>query len=235
MAAVRRKIAAAGARRAFLAGQHLLQPQPCDRLHLGRGGGQLRRARIRQPLLEGGQDLRLVEPPDGDDEGEAEFREIGFVQLREARALRVGQRVEPGGGLLRGRLGGEPPGDGKLAGKVRVGLEDRQPALRSRHAEDGAHGAVQPPCGVLGGADAAVEDRLGDPRGMLEDGTEALDEALPRHFGWPFAFYVRRTDVHAPAPVQDFHILTISRINARDFQFYLEEASDPLALRRRPS
>ena len=45
-----------------------------------------------------------VEAADGDDEGEAELRLVGVVELGEAGALGVGERVEAGAGLLGGGI-----------------------------------------------------------------------------------------------------------------------------------
>ena len=85
--------------------QHVLQPEQRDALDLrGRRCRTRSRGRCRSASREGRQDARLVVVAHGDDEGKAELRLVGVVELGEARALGVGQRVEPGAGLLGGRL-----------------------------------------------------------------------------------------------------------------------------------
>ena len=84
--------------------QQLLEAEERDALDLGQRGGELGLAVVVQAPLERGQNLGLAQALDGDDEGKAEARPVGVVEPGEGGALRVGQPVEPGRGLLAGRI-----------------------------------------------------------------------------------------------------------------------------------
>ena len=129
------------------------------------------------------EDARLVEAAHGDDEGEAELRLVGVVELGEAGALGVGQGVEAGAGLLGGGLGRQALRGGELAGEVGVGLEDGEALLRAGGAEGAGEGVGEADGGVVGGAELEVEGALGDPGGVLEDAAEAGDEGVLRQGG----------------------------------------------------
>ena len=61
-----------------------------------RGHRELIDAVVRDAFFEGGENARLGVVAHGDDEREAEFFDIAVVELGEACALLVGQRVETG-------------------------------------------------------------------------------------------------------------------------------------------
>ena len=127
--------------------------------------------------------LRLVEAAHGDDEGEAELRGVGVVQLGEAGALGVGEGVEAGAGLLGGEFGGEAFRRRQLAGEVGVGLEDGEALVRARGAEGAGERVGEAGGGVVRRAELEVEGALGDPGGVLEDAAVALDEGVLRERG----------------------------------------------------
>ena len=163
--------------------QHVLETEEGDALDLGAGGGELLVAVVGDAGLEGLQDARLVEAAHGDDEGEAELRLVGVVELGEAGALGVGEGVEAGAGLLGGGFGGQAFRRRQLAGEVGVGLEDGEALLRAGGAEGAGEGVGEAGGGVVGGAELEVEGALGDPGGVLEDAAVALDEGVLRERG----------------------------------------------------
>ena len=164
--------------------QHVLEAEERDALDLGAGGGELLVAVVGDAGLEGLQDARLVEAAHGDDEGEAELRLVGVVELGEAGALGVGEGVEAGAGLLGGGFGGQAFGGGQLAGEVGVGLEDGEALVRGGGAEGAGQRAGEAGGGVVGGAELEVEGALGDPGGVLEDAAVALDEGVAGRGWW---------------------------------------------------
>ena len=95
----------------------------------------------------------LVLPLHRDDEGKAEALDIGGVEVGEAVALRVGQRVEAGGGLLAGRFRRQALGRRQLAGEVGMGVEHAEALGLAGRAEDARQRVVQPAGRVVRGAE----------------------------------------------------------------------------------
>ena len=124
--------------------------------------------------FEGRQDVLLGLALDRDDEGKAEGRDIGGVELGEQLALVVGQRVEPGRGLLLGRFRRQALGRGELAGKIRMRVEHAEPfACRWPRGRRGrARCAGRRRCRARGRAPARRRARRS--RRVLEDAAEAL-------------------------------------------------------------
>ena len=117
-----------------------------------------------------------------DDEGEAEFLRVGLVQLGEGGAFLICQRIQPGGGLFGGRLRRQPLRRRQFPGKVRVGLQHDQAAVRVRLAEHPAKQVVDARHAVMGAAQLQHVGVFGDPGGMFEDAAECGDEPVARHF-----------------------------------------------------
>ena len=121
---------------------------------------------------------RLVVVAHRDDERETELRLVGVVERGEPRALGVGQRVEPGAGLLGGRI----PAVSRLrrrelAREVGVGRENAEPLVLAAPTRKARASALcDADGGVVGGAELERVGPLGDPRRMLEDAAEARDE-----------------------------------------------------------
>ena len=67
-----------------------------DLFDLRRGGREFLVAAVADPRFEGSEDIVLVQPLDGDDEGKAEFFDIGGVEFGEAGMLFGAQPVETG-------------------------------------------------------------------------------------------------------------------------------------------
>ena len=173
--------------------QDFAQPQQRDALDLLAGGVEFGGAVVADARLEGGEDVVLGLAPHRDDEGEAELRDIGGVELGERVALGVGQRVEPGGGLLVRSI----PAVRRLAAAslpARSGWAFSTPSRSSSvAARNTRHSALcRPPARVVGGAELQLEGAFGDPGRMLEDAAEQRDEIVSRSM-------LRRPD--APAPV----------------------------------
>src|ERR1700761_4013478 len=79
-----------------------VEAQRRDAEDLGKRGFSFLGRAVGETPLELSQDRILGVAPHADDEGEAELRPIGIVELMEARELRVAQPVKSGAGLLTG-------------------------------------------------------------------------------------------------------------------------------------
>src|SRR3954468_14752960 len=119
-------------------GKRVLEAQAGDAGHLVEGGGELLLALVAHALLEGLQDRLAGVVAHADDEREAEAGAVGLVQLGETRVLAGREPVEPGGRLLAGGRLAERAGDGRLAGEVGMGADERETALLGRVGDDGA-------------------------------------------------------------------------------------------------
>ena len=109
----------------------LVEPQRGDAENLIQRSVVLRRRVVLEPPRELAQDRFLAVAADADDEGDAEFGVIGVVEAVEGGELFLAQPVEAGAGLLGGRVGGELALTRRLAGEVRMGLDQREPDVPS--------------------------------------------------------------------------------------------------------
>ena len=137
---------------------------------------------IADARFEGREDIVLAEPLDRDDEGKAEFLDIGRVELGEAGMFAGAQPVETGAGLL---LAGCPR---SVRRQSPAGRQDRDGRASTPSRSSGlaarkmATSAVCTRPTVNGIADEAVViGTFGDERRMLEDAAEARYEIISRY------------------------------------------------------
>ncbi len=149
-----------------------------DPFHLGAGGLELLIGVVADAGLEGGEDVVPCQAFHGDDEGEAEFCDIGGVEFGEACVLIWAQTIETGAGLFAFALFSQSAGDGELAGKVRMGVEDAELLLRVRGAKNRHHRLMHALGGQRHEDHAAVIGALGDKGRMFEHATEGRDEIV---------------------------------------------------------
>ena len=123
----------------------------------------------------------------GDDEGKAEFRDIGIVEGGELRPLRVGQRVQTGAGLFRRAFLRQTFCGGQLARQIGVSGQNAKTLLRRRGAKDAGQCIVQSDRAVMRGAKLQIVGAFGDPGGMLENTAIARDEGAPVHLAGTLA------------------------------------------------
>ena len=132
--------------------------------------------------LEGGEDVGLVEAAHGDDEGEAELRDVGVVELGEAGALGVGQGVEAGAGLLGGRFRRSGAWRRRACRRGRGGRSARRAARpRRRSGRRGRARCAGRSAVSWAGPSSQGVGALGDPGRVLEDAAEAGDEVGAVH------------------------------------------------------
>ena len=89
---------------------------------------------VATPSVELVQDRILGVAPHADDERKAELLLVGLVAAMECRVLVLGQAIEPGAGLLRGRVGGQCAGTRGFAGEIGMRLDDGELAVFARRA-----------------------------------------------------------------------------------------------------
>src|SRR5437667_5381283 len=142
------------------------------------GDGDLDVLRVQESALERRQDRRLVVAAYRDDERESERRRVRRIQAREALVLGVGEAIETGRGLFRHRRRAHRAGAGGPARQIGMGAEQRE--------------LPRPRCSSHGVAHRGVQRRdvregprrprlLGDPRGILDDAAERVDEGRAVH------------------------------------------------------
>ena len=133
------------------------------------------------PLSEGIENAGLVMVTHGDDEGKTELLCIGIIEFGEGLPFVIGECIEAGTCLLGGGLLRKPSCCSQLAGEIRVGLEHTEAAVFVCGAKTPGQCIVEAGGAVMGGAQLEVVGFFGNPRRVLENATERLDEGLSVH------------------------------------------------------
>ena len=142
-------------------------------MDLAKGFAEFLLAGVLDAVFEGGENLRAGVELGADDEGEIELGEVAGVEIGELLVFFVAEAVESETGLFGSRLGGESAGAREFASKVGVSANEGQLGFVGDGLDDGFHAGDE----VVAGSEREMcEGLFGDPRGVLVDGAEQVDE-----------------------------------------------------------